>query len=89
MQADPEWLSTFDDAIVELLKWFGITNTAIIGLVILAFSLKSWMDGISSSVGIASRGFHRFSETTRGLRLHGTSVAVLLTILVGGAIAAT
>lgn len=86
-QADPKWIDNFDDMIVNLLKAFGITNSAIIGLVILSFGIKSWMDGIYGSLKIAANTYHNVSTATRQLRGRGTVVAIVVSILTLGSTA--
>ena len=44
---DPKWLlPAFEDGLVAFLKVLGVTSPIIIGLVLLAFSVKSWIDAL-------------------------------------------
>ncbi|HEY0641444.1 MAG TPA: hypothetical protein VGD67_27765 [Pseudonocardiaceae bacterium] len=88
-QVDPEWLPTFDDVLVGVLKSFGVSGAVVIGLILLAFSLKSWLDGIRDSYRLASRIATTVPATVSRLGRRGAGSAAAVIMLVALAQALT
>jgi hypothetical protein len=74
----PEYLAPLDESLQILLYQLGLTNTVILGLIGLAFSLKSWLDGIKS-VQLAS-GRLAASASVRFTRSGPVSTLVACTV---------
>jgi len=87
---DPKWIWSYDDGIVHLLKFLGVSSPLIIGLVIFAFALKSWIDAFSSAVSAAKKLRNAASgvalpKLTLTQRFVGSSLVTALVVLAQGA----
>lgn len=77
----PEWLPAFDKVLVEwLLPTLGVTAPVVLGLVTLAFSLKSWSDGLRSTACLGRQGYDAAVGVARRLGPGGVYVASLATV---------
>lgn len=77
----PEW--AFDDVLAgtldDLLVAMGITGGGVAALITVAFIIRSWIDGLRSTVEIGVQGYRAAERTVRGLGSAGVLMAGAVT----------
>lgn len=78
----PKLLPTPDDLVISLLQFLGITNTAVLALVVLGFSLKAWLPLLQSGYSTAEGALTGAAQRVATLGPISGLVAILVSVIV-------